>query len=278
MPHHGQPGMQQQDLTPFAAVVTGFPSHCFHSNRGLIVLRSNCSYVLEPLPDSPDQHRIYRLDDLRMPAGACGHRGSMATDRNWLGDFAAGVKFPNHRVRRALSGSQLTAVTPSRLEESVCDGVGWLAGEKWPVSVFYKRCFIRVSWGMLGKITCVAAADEAGSSAGYEVRGAAACGWLRRGEEESPVPITSVPSAASIGQPWPAQRYRLWQGWRSGLGQSLSPRVPVIQSRKIPHLCGHLGTPSLPLIEDRRDGLQLRVTCRVSRRDVHLYFISREDN
>lgn len=63
-----------------------------------------------------------------------------------------------------------------------------------------------------------------------------------------------------------------------GLGQSLSPRVPVIQSRKIPHLCGHLGTPSLPLIEDRRDGLQLRVTCRVSRRDVHLYFISREDN
>lgn len=124
MPHQGQPGMQQQDLTLFAAVVTGFPSHCFHSNRGLIVLRSNFSYVLEPLPDSTDQHRIYRLDDLKMPAGACGHQGSMATGRNWLGDFAAGVKFPNHRVRRALSGSQLTAVTLSRLQESVCDGVG----------------------------------------------------------------------------------------------------------------------------------------------------------
>ncbi|XP_052540602.1 disintegrin and metalloproteinase domain-containing protein 19 isoform X1 [Tympanuchus pallidicinctus] len=68
--------------------------------RGLIVLRSNCSYVLEPLPDNPDLHHIYRLDDLRMPAGACGHQDSMATARNWLGDFAAGVKFPNHRVRR----------------------------------------------------------------------------------------------------------------------------------------------------------------------------------
>lgn len=127
MPHQDQPGMQQQDLTLFAAVVTGFPSHCFHSNRGLIVLRSNCSYVLEPLPDNPDLHQIYRLDDLRMPAGACGHQGSMATARNWLGDFAAGVKSPNHRVRRASSISQLTAVTQSHLEDPVWWGGvnGW---------------------------------------------------------------------------------------------------------------------------------------------------------
>ncbi|OXB61402.1 hypothetical protein ASZ78_000270, partial [Callipepla squamata] len=98
--HTGQPGTQQQDLVLFDAAVTGFSSHCFHSNRGLIVLRSNCSYVLEPLPNSTDHHRIYRLDDLKMPAGACGHQDSRATARDWLGDFAAGVKFSNQRVRR----------------------------------------------------------------------------------------------------------------------------------------------------------------------------------
>ncbi|XP_061216143.1 disintegrin and metalloproteinase domain-containing protein 19 isoform X1 [Neopsephotus bourkii] len=68
--------------------------------RGLIILSSNSSYILEPAPDSPNQHFIYRLDDLRLQRGACGYQGTGDTTKDWLRDFTAGMKPPRQRVKR----------------------------------------------------------------------------------------------------------------------------------------------------------------------------------
>uniref|UniRef100_A0A8C6J269 Uncharacterized protein n=1 Tax=Melopsittacus undulatus TaxID=13146 RepID=A0A8C6J269_MELUD len=68
--------------------------------RGLIVLSSNSSYILQPAPDSPNQHFIYRLDDLRLQRGACGYQGTGDTTKDWLRDFTAGMKPPRQRVSR----------------------------------------------------------------------------------------------------------------------------------------------------------------------------------
>ncbi|XP_065546668.1 disintegrin and metalloproteinase domain-containing protein 19 isoform X2 [Lathamus discolor] len=68
--------------------------------RGLIVLSSNSSYILEPAPDSPNQHFIYRLDDLRLQRGACGYQGTEDTTKDWLRDFTTGMKPPRERVKR----------------------------------------------------------------------------------------------------------------------------------------------------------------------------------
>ncbi|KAM6380211.1 disintegrin and metalloproteinase domain-containing protein 19 isoform 3-T3 [Pluvialis apricaria] len=68
--------------------------------RGLIVLSSNSSYILEPVPDSPNQHLIYRLDSLRLQRGACGYQGTGNAAENWLRDFTTGMKPPHQRVKR----------------------------------------------------------------------------------------------------------------------------------------------------------------------------------
>ncbi|XP_069724964.1 disintegrin and metalloproteinase domain-containing protein 19 [Phaenicophaeus curvirostris] len=68
--------------------------------RGLIVLNGNSSYILEPVPDSPDQHLIYRLNDLRLQRGACGYQGTGDADEDWLRDFTTGMKSPHQRVKR----------------------------------------------------------------------------------------------------------------------------------------------------------------------------------
>uniref|UniRef100_A0A8C6Z0L8 ADAM metallopeptidase domain 19 n=1 Tax=Nothoprocta perdicaria TaxID=30464 RepID=A0A8C6Z0L8_NOTPE len=66
--------------------------------RGLIVLNHNSSYVLEPLPNSQNQHLIYRLEDLKLWRGACGYEGTEAED--WLRGFPAEVAPDYHRVKR----------------------------------------------------------------------------------------------------------------------------------------------------------------------------------
>ncbi|NXA17295.1 ADA19 protein, partial [Ibidorhyncha struthersii] len=68
--------------------------------RGLIVLSSNSSYILEPVPDSPNQHLIYTLDNLRLQRGACGYQGTGNAAENWLRDFTTGMKPPHQRVKR----------------------------------------------------------------------------------------------------------------------------------------------------------------------------------
>uniref|UniRef100_A0A8D2PAU6 ADAM metallopeptidase domain 19 n=1 Tax=Zosterops lateralis melanops TaxID=1220523 RepID=A0A8D2PAU6_ZOSLA len=107
---------------PLSAVPTLPPSalqeHCFYHGvvrgwesssvtlstcqglRGLIVLSSNSSYILEPAPDSPDQHLIYRVDNLRLQGGACGYQGTGGATEDWLRDFTTGMKSPGQRVSR----------------------------------------------------------------------------------------------------------------------------------------------------------------------------------
>ncbi|XP_065500470.1 disintegrin and metalloproteinase domain-containing protein 19 [Caloenas nicobarica] len=68
--------------------------------RGIIVLSSNSSYILEPAPDSPNEHLIYRLDDLRLQRGVCGYQGTGAAAEDWLRDFTTGMKPPRQRVKR----------------------------------------------------------------------------------------------------------------------------------------------------------------------------------
>ncbi|NXS59535.1 ADA19 protein, partial [Brachypteracias leptosomus] len=97
---------------------SAFQDHCFyqgavrgweHSSvtlstcrglRGLIVLSSNSSYILEPVPDSPHQHLIYRLGNLRLQRGACGYQGTGDTAKDWLRDFTMGMKPRSQRVKR----------------------------------------------------------------------------------------------------------------------------------------------------------------------------------
>lgn len=69
-------------------------------------MSSNSSYVLEPAPDSPDQHLIYRGDNLRLKRGACGYEGSGDAAESWLRDFTTGMKPPGQRV----SGAQPESV------------------------------------------------------------------------------------------------------------------------------------------------------------------------
>ncbi|XP_050167877.1 disintegrin and metalloproteinase domain-containing protein 19 isoform X2 [Myiozetetes cayanensis] len=68
--------------------------------RGLIVLSSNSSYILEPAPNSPNQHWIYRVDNLRLQRGACGHQDTGDAAEDWLRDFTTGMKPPRQRVKR----------------------------------------------------------------------------------------------------------------------------------------------------------------------------------
>lgn len=93
------------------------------------MLSSNSSYIVEPVPGSPDQHFIYRLGDLRLHRGACGHQDGTVTAEGWLRDFTAGVKSPHLRVRRALTGSPCDApdfpLAPSLRILLLCRSTAW---------------------------------------------------------------------------------------------------------------------------------------------------------
>uniref|UniRef100_A0A8C5UFP9 ADAM metallopeptidase domain 19 n=1 Tax=Malurus cyaneus samueli TaxID=2593467 RepID=A0A8C5UFP9_9PASS len=68
--------------------------------RGLITLSSNSSYILEPAPDHPNQHLIYRADSLRLQKGVCGYQGTGDAAEDWLRDFTTGMKPAGQRVKR----------------------------------------------------------------------------------------------------------------------------------------------------------------------------------
>uniref|UniRef100_A0A8B9PS81 ADAM metallopeptidase domain 19 n=1 Tax=Apteryx owenii TaxID=8824 RepID=A0A8B9PS81_APTOW len=64
--------------------------------RGLIVLSHNSSYVLEPVPNSQNQHLIYRLEDLELRRGACGYQNTEAVTGDWLRGFPVEVFQKHH--------------------------------------------------------------------------------------------------------------------------------------------------------------------------------------
>lgn len=53
-------------------------------DRGLIMVSSNLSYIIEPLPDSEGHHLIYRSEHLKLPLGNCGVEYSKSTTRDWV--------------------------------------------------------------------------------------------------------------------------------------------------------------------------------------------------
>uniref|UniRef100_A0A452I6G3 Uncharacterized protein n=1 Tax=Gopherus agassizii TaxID=38772 RepID=A0A452I6G3_9SAUR len=66
--------------------------------RGLIVLSSNLSYILEPVPDSQDQHLIYRSEHLRLPKGTCGDLHEEPTTTHLLNTLRGRATAHRHRV------------------------------------------------------------------------------------------------------------------------------------------------------------------------------------
>ncbi|XP_069850012.1 disintegrin and metalloproteinase domain-containing protein 19 [Dipodomys merriami] len=68
--------------------------------RGLIMVRSNLSYIIEPLPDSQGQHLIYRSEHLKLPTGNCGFEHSRPTAGNWALQFTQQTKKQPRRMKR----------------------------------------------------------------------------------------------------------------------------------------------------------------------------------
>ncbi|XP_077182519.1 disintegrin and metalloproteinase domain-containing protein 19 isoform X3 [Paroedura picta] len=68
--------------------------------RGLIVLRNNLSYILEPLPHRQLQHLIYRSEHFKFPKGACGSEHSRSKTTDWLTDLTGPAEPNYHRVKR----------------------------------------------------------------------------------------------------------------------------------------------------------------------------------
>uniref|UniRef100_A0A2K6EYV0 ADAM metallopeptidase domain 19 n=1 Tax=Propithecus coquereli TaxID=379532 RepID=A0A2K6EYV0_PROCO len=68
--------------------------------RGLIMVSSNLSYVIEPLPDSEGQHLIYRAEHLKLPPGNCGFEHSKPTTRDWALQFTQQTKTRPRRMKR----------------------------------------------------------------------------------------------------------------------------------------------------------------------------------
>ncbi|XP_036605632.1 disintegrin and metalloproteinase domain-containing protein 19, partial [Trichosurus vulpecula] len=68
--------------------------------RGLIVVSSNLSYVIEPFPDGQGQHLIYRSEHLKLPAGSCGYEHSQPSAMDWVLQFSNQARKHQRRVRR----------------------------------------------------------------------------------------------------------------------------------------------------------------------------------
>ncbi|XP_069510028.1 disintegrin and metalloproteinase domain-containing protein 19 isoform X2 [Ambystoma mexicanum] len=67
---------------------------------GLISLRSNLSYMLEPLAGDRGLHVIYRTEHLRFPQGTCGHQHPEALPEHWARAPISAANSGHHRVRR----------------------------------------------------------------------------------------------------------------------------------------------------------------------------------
>ncbi|XP_060152530.1 disintegrin and metalloproteinase domain-containing protein 19 isoform X3 [Globicephala melas] len=68
--------------------------------RGLIMVSSNLSYIIEPLPDSEGYHLIYRSEHLKLPPRNCGFEHSKPTARDWVPQFTNQTKKRPRRMKR----------------------------------------------------------------------------------------------------------------------------------------------------------------------------------
>ncbi|XP_025069661.1 disintegrin and metalloproteinase domain-containing protein 19 [Alligator sinensis] len=120
--HLFAPGYTETHYTPAGVpqtVTLNRTDHCFYHGavrgvgqssvalstctglRGLIVLSPNLSYVIEPVPESREQHWVYRLEHLKVPPGSCGYQHAEPTDRRRLQEFVRPLNVTLHRARRA---------------------------------------------------------------------------------------------------------------------------------------------------------------------------------
>ncbi|KAK7810021.1 hypothetical protein U0070_015758 [Myodes glareolus] len=68
--------------------------------RGLVIVRSNLSYIIEPVPGSDSQHLIYRSEHLKLPPGNCGFEHSEPTAKDWALQFTQQTKKQPRRMKR----------------------------------------------------------------------------------------------------------------------------------------------------------------------------------
>lgn len=61
-------------------------------------MRSNLSYIIEPVPGSDSQHLIYRSEHLKLPPGNCGFEHSEPTAKDWALQFTQQTKKQPRRV------------------------------------------------------------------------------------------------------------------------------------------------------------------------------------
>uniref|UniRef100_A0A8D0GRE8 ADAM metallopeptidase domain 19 n=1 Tax=Sphenodon punctatus TaxID=8508 RepID=A0A8D0GRE8_SPHPU len=80
-----KPNLSKANRTSDSIYSFGF---CFDS--GLIVLSNNLSYILEPLPESQEQHLIYRAEHLQFQRGTCGSQ-HVEANADWLTEFTITV-------------------------------------------------------------------------------------------------------------------------------------------------------------------------------------------
>lgn len=81
-------------------------------------MSSNLSYVIEPLPDSEDQHLIYRSEHLKPPPGNCGSGHSKLSTRDWALQFTQQTKKRPRRVSFEALSAEInlgTDLSPLRL-------------------------------------------------------------------------------------------------------------------------------------------------------------------
>ncbi|XP_042195894.1 disintegrin and metalloproteinase domain-containing protein 19 [Callorhinchus milii] len=69
--------------------------------RGLIVMSSSLSYVMEPIEDSIDQHLIFRAEHLKMRGGSCGNQHGQS-EVNWITGLTSHIRPAHHREKRDL--------------------------------------------------------------------------------------------------------------------------------------------------------------------------------
>ncbi|KAF6080381.1 ADAM metallopeptidase domain 19 [Phyllostomus discolor] len=68
--------------------------------RGLIVVNSNLSYIIEPLPGHEGHHLIYRSEHLKLPPGNCGFEHSGASTGDLGLQFTNQIKKGLRRMKR----------------------------------------------------------------------------------------------------------------------------------------------------------------------------------
>ncbi|XP_030621415.1 disintegrin and metalloproteinase domain-containing protein 19 [Chanos chanos] len=76
--------------------------------RGLITLKGNESYMIEPLPDhiDPEGHAVYRASDLEPQRGSCGNRHDVQNQTERLQELLAGMMQPHSISRERLEVSE----------------------------------------------------------------------------------------------------------------------------------------------------------------------------